>query len=86
MGLDYAIGFGVGLVILGVVFVVGVVINTSLGANSLIASDETAQGIITNVGDTYGNATSLLPILGLVVIAGIVLFVLRSSMGGQAQA
>jgi len=86
MGLDYAIGFGIGLVILGVVFVVGVIINSTLGANALVSGDAVAEGIIDNVADTYTNATGLLPILGLVVIAGIVLFVLRSSMSGSGQA
>jgi hypothetical protein len=71
------------LVVLGVVFVVGVIINTNLGLNSAINNSVTAQAIVANVNDSYANASSLLPILGIVVIAGVVLYILRSTfMGG----
>jgi hypothetical protein len=73
------------LVVLGVVFVVGVIINTNLGLNSAINNSVTAQAIVANVNDSYANASSLLPILGIVVIAGVVLYILRSTfMGGPA--
>jgi hypothetical protein len=71
------------LVVLGVVFVVGVIINTNLGLNAAINNSVTAQAIVANVNDSYANASSLLPILGIVVIAGVVLYILRSTfMGG----
>lgn len=71
------------MVVLGVVFVVGVIINTNLGLNSAINNSVTAQAIVANVNDSYANASSLLPILGIVVIAGVVLYILRSTfMGG----
>lgn len=73
------------MVVLGVVFVVGVIINTNLGLNSAINNSVTAQAIVANVNDSYANASSLLPILGIVVIAGVVLYILRSTfMGGPA--
>lgn len=85
MTIDYAIGFGIGLVVLGVVFVVGVIINTNLGQNAVINNSSTAQAIVANVNDSYANASSLLPILGIVVIAGVVLYILRSTfMGGSS--
>jgi len=70
------------------VFVVGVIINTNLGNNSIISNSSAATQIIANVNDSYTNASSLLPILGIVVIAGVVLYILRSTFmggaGGQA--
>ena len=84
MNFNEMIGFGIALVVFGVVFVVGAVINTNLGQNSAVVNDTTAQAIVSNVGDTYNNTTSLLPILGLVVIAGLIIFGIRGSLGGQS--
>ena len=84
MNFDQMIGFGIALVVFGVVFVVGAVINSNLGENSAVVNDTTAQNIVSNVGNTYLNTTSLLPILGLVVIAGLIIFGIKGSLGGKS--
>ncbi len=78
------IGFGIGIVVLGVVVAIGAVILTSLGSNSVIANDTVAQGIISNAKDALTNMSSLMGIAGLVVIAAFIIGLVYALWSGRA--
>jgi hypothetical protein len=85
--LSQAPAFIITLVIIGVVAAVGMLIFGALAASDVIASNTEAQTVINNSQDTVLNYTALLPIVGTifaaVVLLGAVAFIGFSYMKNQ---
>jgi len=75
MDMNYLLGIGVALTLLGIIFATGAVVLATFGNTSIVVGDADASSIITNAKAGLVNATSLLGVLGLVAVAGAVIVV-----------
>lgn len=75
MSINFLLGIGIGLTVLGIIFAIGAVVLAELGNNSVVSGDANATTVVTNAKEGLVNATSLLGVLGLIAVAGAVIVV-----------
>ena len=76
-------GVAMAFVLIGVMLAIGAYILSSISTSAGFATDSAAANLISNATTGLGTLGSWLPLIALVIAAGIVIAVLVGSFGGR---